>query len=251
MPETRTRRPRETPPHPQEGKIRELLTAGHTDAEVRRRTGADLRTIARRRAELGVKATLTRRAPRRHPREAEILAALRRGGTNNRIADELGVDKHAVARVRLDHKLRPSLQQPLSLEQKWASKTRIVEGGHLAWEGGVATNYGTPVVCYKGKTYTAARLAFIWATGRQPVGHTFAECGFDHCVAPAHVDDEPGRQRVREQLRAITGMAERPRFCRPAGHDQMTEGRLGPDGTAYCEACKRDSKRTARTAQTT
>jgi hypothetical protein len=56
------------------------------------------------------------------------------------------------------------------------------------------------------------------------------------CVEPHHVEDEPGRTRLREQLRHVTGMPARAAQCK-RGHDQAGHGRYTPDGVAYCHTC--------------
>jgi hypothetical protein len=178
---------------------------------------------------------------------AQIADLLREGLSNNAISQRLRCDKHRVAGIRRELGLPNVKMQPLTLEQKWEANTRAVDGGHLEWTGTRQSTSGTPVLGYWPHTYTAARIAFRIKNGREPEGHTFAECGFDHCVAPEHVDDEPGRARTREQLRYLTGGQERPEQC-VHGHDQAEHGRYGPDGTAYCEACKRDRKRAERLA---
>ncbi|NED83513.1 hypothetical protein G3I76_25900, partial [Streptomyces sp. SID11233] len=80
-------------------------------------------------------------------------------------------------------------------------------------------------------------IAFRMRTGREPVGQVRAECDVPYCVAPDCVEDEPGRLRIREQLRYLKGTAERPPFC-VHGHDQAVHGRYERDGTAYCHECK-------------
>ncbi|MEZ7004994.1 hypothetical protein [Streptomyces sp. AD55] len=231
-------------PHPKDDEIRALLAEGHTNSEIRRRTGADMRTIARRRSLLRLgPAPAPRPSPRPHPKEKEIRALLARGASNSAIVRELRVDKVAVARLRREHGFRAHDQQPLTLEQKFMSKVHVVDGVHLAWDGSTARG-GTPVLVYRGQIYTAARIAFGWANGRPPQGRTYSECDVDRCVAPACVDDEPGRQRIREQLRTVLGRGERPKTCH-AGHDQAVHGRLQANAVSMCLACKREAKHAA------
>ncbi|MFD8687815.1 hypothetical protein [Streptomyces sp. NPDC059651] len=181
--------------------------------------------------------------------DAEITTLLRQGNlSNSGIARILRVDKHRVGRIRRDLSLPNVLPQPLTLEQKWASKTRPVEGGHLAWTGERGSASRTPVLRYKDECHTAAALAFRRRTGRAPEGYAFAECGFNHCVAPAHVDDEPGRQRTREQLRYLAGGQKRPAEC-VHGHDQAEHGKYESDGRAYCGQCKTEQRAALRAQQ--
>lgn len=143
----------------------------------------------------------------------EITALLRRGQlSNSGIARTLRVDKHRVGRIRRELGLPNVQPQPLTLEQKWRSKTRPVEGGHLAWTGEHGSTSRTPVLRYKDQCHTAAAIAFRLRTGRAPEGYAYSECGYFHCVSPDHVDDEPGRQLTREQLRYLV---EADRSARP------------------------------------
>ncbi|MFE4647711.1 hypothetical protein [Streptomyces sp. NPDC056707] len=180
--------------------------------------------------------------------DAEIIALLREGVLSNAaIARALHVDKHRVACIRRNLGLPAFQRQPLSLEQKWASKTKPVEGGHLQWTGELGSSARTPILRYKDQCHTAAAVAFRLRTGRNPEGYAYAECGFFHCVAPDHVDDEPGRQQTRERLRYLSGGSKRPAEC-VHGHDQAEHGKYESDGTAYCGKCKAE-QRTGRSRQ--
>jgi hypothetical protein len=128
-------------------------------------------------------------------------------------------------------------QHTHTLESKWAERTRPVEGGHLEWTGERNKVSGTPLIRYREQSHTAAAVAFRMRTGRDPVGPVKAECSVHQCVAPGHVEDVPGRDRLREQLRFLLGKGERPAWCR-RDHDQAEHGRLLPDGGAYCKACQ-------------
>lgn len=178
---------------------------------------------------------------------ADIIAMLRDGHSNSRIVRELRCDKQRVIRIRTELGLPAfvPVEQTRTLEEKWASFTRPVDGSHLEWLGERQSTSGTPVLRYKDESYSPAAVAFRMRNGREPVGQVFAECGMRHCVAPDHVDDEPGRQRTREQLRYLTGGRERKPHC-VHGHDQAVHGRYETDGRAYCEACKVVQKRAAR-----
>jgi hypothetical protein len=227
------------PRHPKDAQIRELLADGFSDAEIRRRTGADVETIARRRkaADLGP-ATIRTTPPRPpHPKTDEIRALLRHH-SNTEIATRLHVDKATVAEVRETADIPYVPGKYATAEQKWLDHVRPVDGGHLEWTGERSGRSNTPVMRFREKSARPSGIAFRWAHGREPVGQVRPECDYPHCQAPAHVDDEPGRQRVREALRTVRGLGERPAVC-PAGHDQATEGRLEPDGAPYCLACKR------------
>jgi DNA invertase Pin-like site-specific DNA recombinase len=229
-------------PHPKREEILQLLGEGHTDAAVREQTGADLRTIARMRAEgkFGA-ATIVRRGIRVHPKDAEIRELLHRGRSNNAIAEQLGVDRAAVRRIRKEVGIPSPAPQPLSLEEKWKERTRPLEGGHLEWTGQRVNASRSPVLHYKGEYHSPTSIAFRIRTGRDPVGYAIADCGMRQCVAPDHVEDEAGRLAKRQEIRRDRGLDDRPDLC-AHGHDQAEHGRLEGDGRPYCEACKRERK---------
>lgn len=181
---------------------------------------------------------------------ADILAMLRDGYSNLRISRALHVDKVRVARLRRELGVPNVALQPLTLEQKWATRTRPVDGGHLEWLGERAKATSTPVMRYKDACYSPAAIAFEIKHGRQPQGYVRADCGFKQCVAPDHVNDEAGRQEVRRKLRAERGLGHAPEQC-IRGHDQAEHGRLEPDGRAYCQKCKVLDKRAQRAGTAT
>ncbi|MET9973905.1 hypothetical protein ACFYOI_03685 [Streptomyces microflavus] len=181
--------------------------------------------------------------------DEEITALLRTGVSNNAVVQKLHVDKHRVAALRRTLGLPAHQPQPLTLEEKWATKTRKVDGGHLHWTGTLGSSAGTPVLAYRGTLVTAASVAFRVRTGRTPVGYVLPECDYHHCVAPDHVEDEPGRQKTREQLRYLTGGTARPDRC-VHGHDQAEHGKFEDDGTSYCGRCKAEKRAAARARET-
>jgi hypothetical protein len=234
-------------PHPKSRLINDLLGDGHSDAEIRRRTGADARTIAAMRTAGGYGKATIKPKSRPHPRDAEIRALLAEH-SSDAIARMLGVDRAAVRRICAQAGIpyvRP--EQARTLEEKWATHTRTVDGGHLEWTGERGNTAGTPVMRYKDEYYSPAAIAFRIKHGRDVEGYAIADCGMRHCVAPDHVEDEAGRRRNREQLRYVMGGRERKPYC-VHGHDQAVHGRYEPDGTAYCEACKVSRKQAERTA---
>lgn len=172
---------------------------------------------------------------------AQILDLIRQGKSNSAIARDLHCDKSRPRRIRRELGLPNVARQPLTLEEKWTTRTRQADGGHLDWIGEHVGPSGTPVMRYKGRSYTAAAIAYRIRTGRDPIGYAMAECGRKHCVAPDHVEDEPGRQQAREQLRYLMGGQQRPEKC-VHGHDQAVYGRYSPTGVSYCQACTAERK---------
>jgi hypothetical protein len=175
---------------------------------------------------------------------AAIADLLHDGLSNTAISQTLRCDKHRVSRIRRELGLPNVKQQPLTLEEKWEANTRPVDGGHLEWTGERQSTSGTPVLRYWPKSYSPAAIAFRIKHDREPEGYAYAECGFKHCVALDHVDDEAGRTRTREQLRYLTGGQQRKEQC-VHGHDQAEWGRYETDGRAYCHGCKLDAKHQA------
>ncbi|MFJ6841406.1 hypothetical protein ACIQRE_01915 [Streptomyces griseoluteus] len=151
-----------------------------------------------------------------------------------------------MAGIRRAHGLPDVVPQPLTLEQKWSTLTQPLDDGHLEWRGEKVGPSQSPVMRYKGRSYSPTKVAFTIRHGRPPEGQVKAECGMRQCVAPAHVEDEPGRTRLREQLRLLQGGRERKSHC-VDGHDLAVHGRYQPNGRAYCARCKAD-RRTPQTA---
>ncbi|WNI19138.1 helix-turn-helix domain-containing protein [Actinacidiphila sp. ITFR-21] len=118
---------------------------------------------------------------------------------------------------------------PATIEEKWRARTVPVDGGHLMWTG-------APDMRWQGGRHKASHVAFTIRTGRQPVGYVRPDCGMRGCVLPEHVDDQPGRQRTRAQLRTLRGLGDRPALC-AQGHHQDVHGRLDQYGKAYCNVC--------------
>ncbi|HTL15111.1 MAG TPA: hypothetical protein VL251_08455 [Thermomonas sp.] len=176
---------------------------------------------------------------------ADIIAMLREGHSNSRIMRDLRCDKQRVRRLREELGLPTFVptEQTRTIEEKWALFTQPIDGDHLEWTGTRGTASGTPVLSYKEKLYTAASIAFTIRTGREPDGYVLPDCGMPHCVAPGHVDDEPGRLAKRAQVRQAAGRGERPATCAQCGRDQNEFGRFEADGTPYCHGCKLDYKR--------
>jgi hypothetical protein len=171
---------------------------------------------------------------------SDIIAMLRDGHSNKRIATELRVDKTRVRRIRIELGLPQFVrtEETRSIEDKWRLYAEPLDGGHMQWTGERSTNSNLPLVSFKERHYSAAAIAFRIRTGRDPEGYALADCGLTHCVAPAHVEDAPGRRRNREQLRYLQGRGPLPERCK-AGHEQSVHGRLATDGRSYCDTCKR------------
>jgi hypothetical protein len=183
-----------------------------------------------------------------------LAAMFREGATNKEAVLALGIDKQTAARYRTRLGFGPAPKRPapnrspLTVEQKFMTYTRPVEGGHLEWTGRRTRSNGTPMFTHHERSYTARSIAFRVATGRAPEGYVTAECENPECVAPAHVEDEPGRTHVRAQLAAVIGTATPLVECN-RGHATATHRRYSPDGAPYCAACVAEVKRARAAAE--
>jgi len=131
-----------------------------------------------------------------HPKTAQIRQLIQAGLTNTAIGQQLHVERQTVGRIRHELGLPPVPRRPLTVEQKWAQRTRELPGGHLEWTGDTSTGRGVPVLRHSGHTYTAGRIAFRIEHGADPTGRAKPDCGLRHCVAPAHQYDTATRQPV-------------------------------------------------------
>jgi hypothetical protein len=170
------------------------------------------------------------------PRGAREEAArlLRRNKPARDVAAVCGLDPAEVAVLRQELGLGPRALP--SVEDAWRARVEELPGGHMRWAGAYS---GTQAVLwYRGKNYQATRIAFRLRHGREPQGKVTVECDVSGCVAPACVDDLPGRLRDRAAMAAVTGRPAAPKRC-VRGHDQAVHGRRYAQGRPYCGACVR------------
>jgi hypothetical protein len=133
---------------------------------------------------------------------ADIIALLAEGHSDRYIGRTLNTATKRVRKIRAELGLPKSERKPaLTPQQKWATFTHPIDGGHLAWTG--PRRDGTPVLKCSGQDYSARRISFQLAHDREPVGRLKAGCDWPPCVAPQHVED----QVMRQQYRRIFGSA--------------------------------------------
>lgn len=140
---------------------------------------------------------------------ADVAELLRAGLADRVIAKQLHTDARKVAAARAALRLpqaRTGRKTASSIEELFHARTEPGEDGHLRWTGS-ANNLGTPVVRYAKRQHTAYRIAFRIHTGREPIGRALPACGTPGCVAPAHIDDQPARDRNRAAYSSIFGGA--------------------------------------------
>jgi hypothetical protein len=94
---------------------------------------------------------------------------------------------------------RRTKRRPATLKKAYERHAKPVEGGHIRWAG--PTSYTTPTVWFDGATYSAYRTAFRLHHGREPEGTVTSGCEMPQCVAGAHVEDRPMRDRKRQEER--------------------------------------------------
>ena len=137
---------------------------------------------------------------------AEVIALLQDGLSDKRIARILHTSPMRVSRIRRELDLPRYQRTVTALEPAWAIRTRPTDDGHLAWIGFWREGVH-PVFKHQTSEYSARRLAFRLANGREPDGRVMAGCGWPPCVKPEHVEDQPMREALRTQYAAIFGAA--------------------------------------------
>ncbi|MBX9392225.1 hypothetical protein K4749_01090 [Streptomyces sp. TRM72054] len=132
---------------------------------------------------------------------ADIVALLREGHSDRYIGRTLHTATRRVGRIRAEldipRTFRPAV---LTVEEKWRTFTTPVDGGHLAWTGHLREGT-TPMFMLRGHNYSARRVAFRIANGREPEGRVLPGCDFRGCVEPNCMEDA----LMRAQFTAIFG----------------------------------------------
>jgi hypothetical protein len=184
----------------------------------------------------------------------QIAAMLRAGAPQSAIMTALpGVTRQNIRTARIRHGITPPDRSDAatydSIAAKWHTHLQA-DGDHMRWTG-PTTNGTTPCMWWGRRTLSARAIAFELRTGRPPVGRVQAECEEPWCVAPAHVEDQPGRDRLRAQLGALTGIGARAATVCGRGHDQTVHGTRTANLRPYCRACRThiDRERREETAQ--
>ncbi|HEY9353737.1 MAG TPA: helix-turn-helix domain-containing protein [Nocardioides sp.] len=136
---------------------------------------------------------------------ADIIALLQEGHSDREIGRRLHTNPPRVQRIRQELDLPPYKPTPaLTLEQRWATRTHSVSGGHMRWTGSLRG--GMPNLVYLQRNYSARRIAFAIGHGRDPVGRVLPRCEHSWCIAPDHATDAPMR-RADTAYHAIFGRA--------------------------------------------
>lgn len=136
---------------------------------------------------------------------ADIITLLAEGHSDREIHRRLGAYPARVGKIRAELGLPKYQPKPaLTLEQRWATRTRPTSGGHMRWTG--AIRGGMPNLTYQQRNHSARRIAFTIGHGRPPEGRVLPGCEYGWCIAPEHATDEPMR-RADAKYKAIFGRA--------------------------------------------
>ncbi|MFE6931795.1 hypothetical protein ACFVDT_07160 [Streptomyces sp. NPDC057699] len=139
----------------------------------------------------------------------DVAQLIREDHSDREIARRLHVRSSIVRETRQALGLPPrpvGIKAADSVEELFHQRTTPVDGGHLEWTG-YRTFKGTPTVRWNQRPFSAYRVAFGIRHGRPPVGQVRPGCGYPHCVAPDHVEDQQMRDQLKTQMTAIFGGA--------------------------------------------
>lgn len=143
---------------------------------------------------------------------ADVAELLHAGYSNSAIARQLHLCARTVAAARTElglPKAKSGYKAAATAEDLFWRRTKPTDDGHIEWAG-YHSKDGTPGLKHGGRFYTAYRLAFQIANGREPEGYALPNCGRHGCVKPGHHADRAGRQqeqRVETLYEAIFGGA--------------------------------------------
>jgi hypothetical protein len=128
------------------------------------------------------------------------------------IAERVGASDRTIARWNddgwPDREFAPDGSRPAAwcttdtIDQRFASKTKPTDDGHLIWTGNAKD--GNPRLSYLGRQYLATRYAYQQHTGVEPIGIVRPTCGNNLCVKGDHLEDRPSRSctNARKQVTA-------------------------------------------------
>jgi hypothetical protein len=144
---------------------------------------------------------------------ADVAELLHAGLPDRAIARQLHVDTKAVAAARSAlniPKARSGKRPAATPEDLFWERARPTDDGHMEWTG-YHTKAGVPGLRHGGRFYTAYRLAFRMATGRDPEGYALPSCGRDRCVKQGHHMDRADREREQRVDALYAGIFGTPK----------------------------------------
>lgn len=131
----------------------------------------------------------------------DVAELLRAGLSDRAIARQLNVDARATvapARAALGlPRAKPGKKPAATAEDLFWRRARPTDDGHMTWDG-YRSKDGVPGLKHGGRFYTANRLAYRIANGRDPEGYALPSCGRDDCVKPGHHTDRADRAEARK-----------------------------------------------------
>jgi hypothetical protein len=148
---------------------------------------------------------------------ARRLHALLRGENdlarrNKLVADRVGVADRTVLRWNKegwpDREFTPdgtliNAKRPVAtIDERFASKTRASDDGHLLWTGNASEDH-IPRFSYLGRNYVAYRFAYQQHTGIEPEGIVRPTCGNYLCVKGDHLEDRPSRSVTKHRKQVV------------------------------------------------
>ncbi|MDX3248820.1 hypothetical protein [Streptomyces sp. ME18-1-4] len=108
-----------------------------------------------------------------------------------------GLCKILDKRAQHDPTVTRQTRRPASMEEAFARHAKPADDGHVQWTGSMS--HTTPTVWCGTTTYSAYKIAFRLHHGRDPEGVVTSSCDMPGCVAGAHVEDRPMRQRRQQE----------------------------------------------------
>lgn len=135
----------------------------------------------------------------------DVAALLHAGHSDREIAAQLHIDTRPISAARAAlglPKSRSGKKPAPSLEAAFLRHAENTRGGHMQWTTSVQ-NDGSRAFRWQGRFWTAGQAAFEIEHGRPASGKALPVCGMPQCIAPAHVQDKPGRlQLAADMLKA-------------------------------------------------
>ncbi|MFE7237242.1 hypothetical protein [Streptomyces sp. NPDC057580] len=132
-----------------------------------------------------------------------IVELLNAGYSDKAISRQLHINQRRAKAVREELGLpthKPGMA-PSSAEDLFWRRAVHTDDGHLLWPGSARTIR----TGHQGARRSVAQIAFRIRHGRDPIGKAIAGCGTTGCIHPAHVEDQPMRDQLSDQYRAIFG----------------------------------------------
>jgi len=184
--------------------IARLLTAGHTNEEIRHTLHVGGERVTRVLHERHIVLPAGRGKRTRAERATAVkraLAMLRDGATYRHIRTETGIDPNTISALRKQHAIptpdRPPAPQARkrarTIAEVLALHTQPYGDGHARWTGPRSGHQD--ILCAQGRRLSARRTAFHAHHARAPIGNVTPSCTEPHCIAGPHLTDHTNRNQ--------------------------------------------------------